>query len=74
MTKINERELCSIIAALRFYVAHKQHIQSYRCGWMDEIATNDGELTSLSEEDIGELVARLNPDAPSCVEEEHARG
>lgn len=57
---LNEEELATILAALRFYQSEGMGNPDNRSDAIQEIATNAGELTSLDSDDIDALCERIN--------------
>jgi hypothetical protein len=54
------RESSTLLAALRFYQDHfKNHTQDDQQALLD-IATNSGEITPLSSEELDDLCERIN--------------
>lgn len=59
---IREREFHTILAALRFYLEHRQDDPAQRSAWIETIATNWGQVVALDASGIEELCQRLNTD------------
>lgn len=55
----NARDVATVLAALRFYQAHKRQ-GTYFQPEFENIATNGGELDSLSTGEIDALCERIN--------------
>jgi hypothetical protein len=60
MLKVCEAELHTILAALRFYQEHGQGEPANRSDWIDDLATNGGDVISLDDDGIDQLCQRLN--------------
>jgi hypothetical protein len=58
-----DAELATILAALRYYQQHEQHLAENRSPWINDIATNGGQAAALSAEEIDRLCEELNGDA-----------
>jgi hypothetical protein len=57
---LTDRELHTLLAALRYYEAGGQCRKDQRCGWIDELASNGGEVEPLTEAELDQLCQRLN--------------
>ncbi len=58
--QVSEQEFHTILAALRYYQERGQGDPQNRSAWIDDIATNGGDVTALGDEDIDALCLRLN--------------
>lgn len=58
--EVDDREVATILAALRFYQAGRQFDASARMEAIDDIATNGGDVDALDAEEIDELCERIN--------------
>lgn len=57
---ITDQQFHTIIAALRFYQQMGQGDPDNRSDWIHELATNSGEVISLDDEGIDDLVEYIN--------------
>ena len=58
--QVNDAELHTIIAALRYYQLHGQGDPANRSDWIHDLATNGEEVISLNDVAIDELCQRIN--------------
>jgi hypothetical protein len=58
--RISEREFHTILAALRYYQVQGQSHTTRRPTWIEEIATNGGEVVALDADEIDKLCEQLN--------------
>ena len=58
--EVSEREVHTILAALRFYQERGQADSRNRSDWIDDIATDGGTAKALDSNEIDELCLRLN--------------
>ncbi len=58
--KTDERELHTILAALRLYQDLGQDSRGCRSEWIDELATNGGAVPALDATEVDQLCERLN--------------
>lgn len=76
MKNLNNQQLATILAALRYYQANGQGDPAFRSGDIHDIATDGGEVISLDETGIDQLCEQLrsgtpqasnNPDLLECL-------
>lgn len=58
--QISDHELHTILAALRYYQESCQCVAANRSEWIEDLATNGGEVTALDTASIDDLCDRLN--------------
>ena len=57
---LTDRELATVLAALRFHQDENLHSDGVADKAIEEIATDGGRLTPLSSEEVGDLCEKLN--------------
>lgn len=57
---VSPEEFHTIIAALRYYQVKGMGNPVFRSDGIHDLATNGGEVTSLDDDDIDELIERIN--------------
>lgn len=58
--KVSDVEFHTILAALRYYQEHDQTNPAHRSEWIEDLATNGGEVIPLSADAIDQLCQRIN--------------
>lgn len=60
---LNERQQHTVIAALRYYQREQTEERNNLDNWIEDLATNGGDLTPLAPWELDNLVAKFNEEA-----------